>query len=610
MTNWLSAKYGPVPFSAAAMSLLLSACQTGDKPSPQVNQPPVASHVSILLPTGDTLLPGMELQGSYVYTDAEQDAEGVTQIRWLRDGRPIQETTGNTYQLSNEDYNLPISFEVTPMANTGTVQGAAVVSGTITMSDTAAPALSLLQAVETPTLETSPTFVIHASEAGSLQIRGTGCTTPTRAIKSGDSTIQLGPLTADQSYDCTVQVTDAAGNPSNEMAIPQFTVVGLKNVELNLFIGLEDTQVELADSYELAYELFRFRGEDCDLSQYASCDTGQMALTYGQETLTDTALTADTTATYAAELQGHHSNRMQITARDGWGGRSTGYLRNVEFAGKVWLIGGLFDTDIYSSTNGMDWQREDTNLPLRTFTETIVFKDKLWVIGGRENGNTRLGDIWSTTDGNNWVRESSKGPFGNREFHQLVNFDDQLWLIGGTSESSNESRDIWRTSDGLQWYQVTADAGMGGLQNHKAISVASDGIFVLDYDWQNKKTKVWKSLTGSGPYTAISELPEALSGFSFVHKDGYFWVFGGVLAIDYLPSHYVYRSADAVTWERLEPSNVYEPFQNADILVFHDRFWRYGGSNESSSFTTHVSSSADGVDWRIPQTTTLTFQEP
>jgi large repetitive protein len=95
--------------------------------APPVNLPPTASNVLI---TGTADI-GQVLTGSYTYTDAENDPEGTSLFRWLRDGTPVAGATAETYTLVVADQGAMVSFEVTPVAQTGTSPGLAVVSGPV-----------------------------------------------------------------------------------------------------------------------------------------------------------------------------------------------------------------------------------------------------------------------------------------------------------------------------------------------------------------------------------------------------------------------------------------------------------------------------------------------
>ncbi len=88
------------------------------------NTAPVASAVNI---TGVAQV-GQTLTGHYTYSDADSDPQGVSTYRWLRNSVAISGATATTYMLVAADQGASISFEVTPVAQTGVSPGAAVAS--------------------------------------------------------------------------------------------------------------------------------------------------------------------------------------------------------------------------------------------------------------------------------------------------------------------------------------------------------------------------------------------------------------------------------------------------------------------------------------------------
>ncbi len=82
---------------------------------PKLGAAPVAANVVI------NGLPqvGEILKGTYAYSDADNDLEGATTFRWLRDDSPINGATDTTYKLTASDLGTIINFEVTPVALTG-----------------------------------------------------------------------------------------------------------------------------------------------------------------------------------------------------------------------------------------------------------------------------------------------------------------------------------------------------------------------------------------------------------------------------------------------------------------------------------------------------------
>ncbi|MDT3701228.1 MAG: S-layer homology domain-containing protein [Thermincola sp.] len=96
----------------------------------EVNQAPIATGVSI----SGTAKVGEVLTGNYTYTDHEGDEEGATTFQWYRKKfsfstpEVIPGATGKTYTLTDADANKYIVFKVTPIAGTGTTDGATAAS--------------------------------------------------------------------------------------------------------------------------------------------------------------------------------------------------------------------------------------------------------------------------------------------------------------------------------------------------------------------------------------------------------------------------------------------------------------------------------------------------
>lgn len=78
---------------------------------------PVANKVVV---DNTTPAPGDTLTGSYAYTDADNDAEGVSTFKWYRGNTEISGATGKTYTVVTADLGQTLRFGVTPVAATGT----------------------------------------------------------------------------------------------------------------------------------------------------------------------------------------------------------------------------------------------------------------------------------------------------------------------------------------------------------------------------------------------------------------------------------------------------------------------------------------------------------
>jgi hypothetical protein len=104
---------------------------------------------------------------------------------------------------------------------------------------------------------------------------------------------------------------------------------------------------------------------------------------------------------------------------------------------------------------------------------SVVFPDpndnnklKMWVIGGSSAPQTTppseidmpQNDVWSSSDGINWMLATSVAAFPARMQHTSVVFADRMWVIGGKEGSPANPEylwDSWFSSDGVNWRQST-----------------------------------------------------------------------------------------------------------------------------------------------------------
>ena len=111
------------------------------------------------------------------------------------------------------------------------------------------------------------------------------------------------------------------------------------------------------------------------------------------------------------------------------------------FGKKIWVIGGSDGNklnDIWASSDGLTWEEVTTNAPFseRSFHTSVVFDDKIWVIGGWNGGSSFVtNDVWSSIDGITWLEASPEqgASFPARFVHTSLVFDNKIWVIGGST---------------------------------------------------------------------------------------------------------------------------------------------------------------------------------
>ena len=91
--------------------------------------------------------------------------------------------------------------------------------------DTTAPTIEEVTAVTTPTSDITPDYTFSSTEAGTITYGGS-CSSSTTSAISGNNTITLVSLSERTYSNCTITVTDSAGNISNSLTITSFIVDG------------------------------------------------------------------------------------------------------------------------------------------------------------------------------------------------------------------------------------------------------------------------------------------------------------------------------------------------------------------------------------------------
>ena len=90
-------------------------------------------------------------------------------------------------------------------------------------TETTAPVIVEVAAVTTPTTDTTPNYTFSSDEVGTITYGGS-CSSSTTSAISGNNTITLVSLSTGTYSDCTITVTDTAGNVSSTLTLSSFTV--------------------------------------------------------------------------------------------------------------------------------------------------------------------------------------------------------------------------------------------------------------------------------------------------------------------------------------------------------------------------------------------------
>ena len=260
------------------------------------------------------------------------------------------------------------------------------------------------------------------------------------------------------------------------------------------------------------------------------------------------------------------------------------------YQGAMWLLGGwnpndranfprICNNEVWKSQDGKSWTLIKPNTFLDdSFDPTadwegrhtagyVVFKDRMWIVGGDANQGHYQNNVWRSVDGKNWLCVNANVPWGPRVLHYTLAFKERIWVMGGqllpqyAPGKERFFRDIWNSSDGIQWEKI------------------------------EPKEPYWPQ--------------RGMIGGSVVFK-GRIWILGGgTYDTPKTPQRQffndVWSSEDGITWTCHATQAPWFPRQYHDVAVFDDKMWVLEGWNQGNR--NDVWYSSDGVNWNeLPDT--------
>ncbi|MDC7124338.1 MAG: kelch repeat-containing protein [Spirochaetales bacterium] len=220
---------------------------------------------------------------------------------------------------------------------------------------------------------------------------------------------------------------------------------------------------------------------------------------------------------------------------------------SVVFNNQIWVMGGYGNSsnlnDVWNSSDGASWSKatDSADWSARQGLSSVVYNDKIWILGGYNN-STYYNDVWSSSNGTTWTKivdnTESDSMWSARGYFQCVVFKDKLWVLGGCNSDSYSQNDIWYSSNGQEWNKVdTTDTESNPMWTSRMkfqCIVYNDKLWVLGgyyYDsdnsfafyhdiWYSSDGTTWTKTTNSAVWDARRELK------SVVYNDK-IWVLGG-----------------------------------------------------------------------------------
>ncbi|MBS0261350.1 MAG: galactose oxidase [Planctomycetes bacterium] len=289
-------------------------------------------------------------------------------------------------------------------------------------------------------------------------------------------------------------------------------------------------------------------------------------------------------------------NWVKVTDRAGWQPRDS--QGEVVFQNQLWILGGWFDSfaapprDVWSSPDGTTWKRVTESAPWKhsDLPMSVVFQDRMWLIGGWYNGrlpgHSASSEVWSSTDGAHWEQSTAAAGFTPRIAAGAVVFKDRLWILGGTEnyyfgDEKSLKNDVWSSANGKDWKLETADAGWSPRAYHQAVVhdgkiwVLGGGNYVPQYHAVND---VWSSADGVHWNRETEHAGwDPRLWFSAVAYRDRLWVLGGWQNNPSKNFGDVWHSRDGKTWRPLKSETCWKARHEHSAYVFQDKLWVAGG---------------------------------
>jgi hypothetical protein len=265
-------------------------------------------------------------------------------------------------------------------------------------------------------------------------------------------------------------------------------------------------------------------------------------------------------------------------------------LELLVYKDKLWLLGGWLSgqthsNEVWNTDDGKNWNlvTANANWGTRNVSEFIVFKDKLWVIGGYSDNDM---GIYNSDDGSTWVQQLDLAPWEKRYEPMLVEFKGKLWLMGGCQDTYGPVgfNDIWSSEDGINWIRETLHASWqergaihGRVVLNGAMYIIGGGVVgpqsATFGELLTEYNDVWKTTDGVNWQRILRNAPwNPRLYHSIVEYNGTMYVIAGSVGKGSTLSNEVWKSTDGINWEQVKHS-FWSPRHAASVVGYKGKLW-------------------------------------
>lgn len=111
--------------------------------------------------------------------------------------------------------------------------------------------------------------------------------------------------------------------------------------------------------------------------------------------------------------------------------------------------------DVWCLEDGVNWKKVTSFAQWnpRMWFSSLVYRDRIWVLGGWSDENKNFGDVWYSKDGKDWIELKSDITWIKRHEHSTFLFKDKIWVAGGAAEPNYLlNSEVWSLFIPRKWF--------------------------------------------------------------------------------------------------------------------------------------------------------------
>lgn len=223
-----------------------------------------------------------------------------------------------------------------------------------------------------------------------------------------------------------------------------------------------------------------------------------------------------------------------------WSGTNAAYLATVQHEGATWALG-RHQGDYQGFTvnpairRTRDYERwEDVGraatLPPLIFYGAASFRGAMWIVGGYRDDH-EVAEVWRSENGLDWTRIADAPPWSARSNPKVLVFRDRLYLIGGGVIDGPVANDVWSSADGATWRLETKEIAAERPVGYAAI-VHDDRLWLLGANRSGAFSSEMLISDDGRTFTAARAPWSPRGGIGAWTHDGALYITGGKYSVE------------------------------------------------------------------------------